>query len=209
MNDMRKSDARVDRTRRLLHRSLATLIQEKSYDAIVVKEILARANVARSTFYAHFDGKEDLLLSSIGHVLASARDRLPELRDPVDRLLHFSLPVLQHIETHVRQAAVDAPREGHQQVHRQLEKVLLEQVEADIRRMPIDRTMPPELLAKHLVTTFLVVIGCSNAGRHRVHTRPTALTARWWSPSCARTAASDREHYDRKRCCVVRADWTC
>jgi len=159
MNDMRKSDARVDRTQLLLHRSLATLIHEKSYDAIVVKEILARANVARSTFYAHFDGKEDLLLSSIGHVLASARDRLPELRDPVDRLLHFSLPVLQHIETHVRQAPDDAPRAGHQQVHRQLEKVLLEQVDADIRRTPIDRTMPPELLAKHLVTTFLVVIG--------------------------------------------------
>ncbi|MFC5435821.1 TetR/AcrR family transcriptional regulator [Rhodanobacter umsongensis] len=158
---MRKTDSRVSRTKLLLHRSLATLIHEKSYDAIVVKEILARANVARSTFYAHFDGKEELLLSSIRHVLAVARDRLSELSDPVDRLLYFSLPVLQHIETHLQQAPVDAPRLGLRQVHRRLEKVLIEQVEADIRRTPLMRAMPavpPELLAKHLVTTFLVVV---------------------------------------------------
>jgi Transcriptional regulator len=161
MSDMRKTDSRVGRTKLLLHRSLATLIHEKRYDAIVVKEILARANVARSTFYAHFDGKEELLLSSIRYVLAAARDRLPELSDPVDKLLYFSLPVLQHIEAHLQQAPAGAPRSGHRQVHRRLERLLLEQVEADIRRAPLDRAipaMPPELLAKHLVTTFLAVI---------------------------------------------------
>lgn len=161
MSDTRKTDSRVSRTRLLLHRSLATLIHEKSYDAIVVKEILARANVARSTFYAHFDGKEELLLGSIRYVLAAARDRLSELSDPVDRLLYFSLPVLQHIEAHLQQAPADAPRSGHRQVHRRLERLLFEQVEADIRRAPLDRAMPampPELLAKHLVTTFLVVV---------------------------------------------------
>ncbi|HUX24767.1 MAG TPA: helix-turn-helix domain-containing protein [Burkholderiales bacterium] len=161
MSDMRKTDSRVRRTKLLLHRSLATLIHEKSYDAIVVKEILARANVARSTFYAHFDGKEELLLSSIRHVLAAAREHVPELSDPVDRLLYFGLPVLQHIETHLQRAPVDAPRPGQRQVHRRLERVLIEQLEADIRRAPLDRitpAMPPELLAKHLVSTFLVVI---------------------------------------------------
>jgi AcrR family transcriptional regulator len=161
MSDMRKTDSRVSRTKLLLHRSLATLIHEKSYDAIVVKEILARANVARSTFYAHFDGKEELLLSSIRYVLATARDRLPESSDPVDRLLYFSLPVLEHIEVHLQQAPVGAPGLGHRQVHRRLERVLLEQVEADIRRAPLDLVlpaMPSDLLAKHLVTTFLVVI---------------------------------------------------
>ncbi|MFC5582141.1 TetR/AcrR family transcriptional regulator [Rhodanobacter terrae] len=161
MSDMRKTDSRASRTRLLLHRSLATLIHEKSYDAIVVKEILARAHLARSTFYAHFDSKEELLLSSIRYVLAVARDRLPELSDPVDRLLYFSLPVLQHIEAHIQQAPVAATRRGHRQVHRRLEKILIEQAEADIRRAPLDRDMPatpPELLAQHLVTTFLVVI---------------------------------------------------
>jgi AcrR family transcriptional regulator len=184
MSDMRKTDSRVGKTRLLLHRSLATLIHEKSYDAIVVKEILARANVSRSTFYAHFDGKEELLLSSIRYVLAAARDRLPGLSDPVDKLLYFSLPMLQHIEAHLRHAPVDAPRPGHQQVHRRLERLLIEQVEADIRRAPLDRgmpAMPPELLAKHLVTTFLVVID-------------------WWLHS--RPAPSAREADDAYRALV-------
>lgn len=161
MSDMRKTDSRVRRTRHMLHRSLATLIHQKSYDAIAVKEILARAEVARSTFYAHFDGKEELLLSSIRQVLADARERLPGLSDPVERLLCFSLPVLQHIEAHLRQAPVDAPGPGQRQVHRRLETVLIEQVEADLRRAPLDRLLPavpPGLLAKHLAATFLVVI---------------------------------------------------
>ena len=101
MNELRKTDSRVRRTELVLHRSLASLIHEKCYDTIVVKEILARANVARSTFYAHFDGKEELLLSSIQHLLADARERLAQASDPVERLLYFSLPVLQHIEAHL------------------------------------------------------------------------------------------------------------
>src|SRR5215469_931964 len=47
-------DRRVQRTRDLLHEALGSLIREKPYDEIAVKEILDRANVGRSTFYLHF-----------------------------------------------------------------------------------------------------------------------------------------------------------
>jgi AcrR family transcriptional regulator len=160
-SEMRKTDSRVRRTELLLHRSLASLIHEKSYDAIVVKEILARAKVARSTFYAHFDGKDELLLSSIRHLLAAARDRLPESSDSIERLLHFSLPVLQHIEAHLQQSQADMRRVDHRQVHQRLGDVLIEHFEADIRGAQLDRAIsaiPLELLAKHLAAAFLVVI---------------------------------------------------
>lgn len=39
------------------------LVSEKPYDDITVREIVERADVGRSTFYAHFDSKEDLLFS--------------------------------------------------------------------------------------------------------------------------------------------------
>jgi len=161
MSDVRKPDSRVRRTELLLHRSLASLIHEKCYDAIVVKEILARANVARSTFYAHFDGKDELLLSSIQHMLADARERLAQASDPVEGLLYFSLPVLQHIEAHLERSPAGRHRPVQWQVHQRLEGALIEQLEADLGRAQLAGAVPaapPELLAKHLAATFLVVM---------------------------------------------------
>ena len=62
-------DRRVRRTRELLHGALSSLIHEKPYEGIVVKEILARANVGRSTFYAHFRDKQGLLETGVRDVL--------------------------------------------------------------------------------------------------------------------------------------------
>ncbi len=59
-----KEDRRVKRTRRRLQRALAALILEKRYEKITVQNIIDRADVSRSTFYAHFLDKEDLLVSS-------------------------------------------------------------------------------------------------------------------------------------------------
>ncbi len=61
-------DRRVQRTRQLLQDALVSLIQEKGYEAVTVQDILDQANVGRSTFYAHFRDKEELLLSRFEHL---------------------------------------------------------------------------------------------------------------------------------------------
>jgi len=50
----KKSDRRIGRTRRLMHEALMALIVEKGYEAVTVQDILDRADVGRSTFYAHY-----------------------------------------------------------------------------------------------------------------------------------------------------------
>ena len=52
-------DRRVRRTRGRLRAALGSLLHERPYEDIAVKQILARADVGRSTFYAHFDDKDD------------------------------------------------------------------------------------------------------------------------------------------------------
>ncbi len=64
-----KDDRRSVRTRKLLEHALYEIMQEKRYDEITVQDILDRANVGRSTFYAHYQDKEDLMLSSMDNVL--------------------------------------------------------------------------------------------------------------------------------------------
>ena len=64
-------DRRVQKTRKLLQDALMELVAEKGYEAVSIREILDRANVGRSTFYAHFQDKD--------HLLHSILDRLDEL----------------------------------------------------------------------------------------------------------------------------------
>ena len=66
-----KPDRRVQRTRELLQRTLIQLIREKSYDAVTIQDITDRANLGRTTFYLHYQTKDDLLLD---HFAAFAAD---------------------------------------------------------------------------------------------------------------------------------------
>jgi AcrR family transcriptional regulator len=90
---MRRPDAnvRAQRTRGALHAAFATLIQARSYEQIEIADITGRAGVSRSTFYAHYRGKDALLAASIATpfaVLAASVDQ--EL--PPERLV----AVLEH-----------------------------------------------------------------------------------------------------------------
>ncbi len=60
-----QTDRRVRRTRRALHQALMELILEKRYDKITIQDIIDRADVGRSTFYAHFLDKDDLLVQGL------------------------------------------------------------------------------------------------------------------------------------------------
>lgn len=62
------ADRRVQRTKQVLFNALMKLVSEKPYDKITVQEILEQANVGRTTFYTHFQSKEDLFLSSHEHI---------------------------------------------------------------------------------------------------------------------------------------------
>ena len=69
-------DRRVQRTRRQLQHALLELILERRYDKITVQDILDRANVGRSTFYAHFRDKDDLLTGGLPHVVAHLHEQI-------------------------------------------------------------------------------------------------------------------------------------
>ena len=59
----RHVDRRVERSTRALGAALIELMVERPFDDITVQDVLDRADVGRSTFYAHFRNKRDLFLS--------------------------------------------------------------------------------------------------------------------------------------------------
>jgi AcrR family transcriptional regulator len=47
--------------------ALVSLMRERPYGEIRVEDVVNRADISRSTFYSHFDGKDDLLASHFAH----------------------------------------------------------------------------------------------------------------------------------------------
>ena len=77
-----KADRRSQRTYRLVSSAFAELLGEKPYEEILVQDIFDRADIGRTTFYAHYFDKKDVLdsiteqeLSMLAHQLAQAPAR--------------------------------------------------------------------------------------------------------------------------------------
>jgi AcrR family transcriptional regulator len=91
------NDRRSQRTRESLFHALLTLMREKRYDSITVQDIIDRANVGRSTFYAHFVDKEDLAVSSFEQVLDSLiQSPVPGASD--EHRLISTVALLRHVQ---------------------------------------------------------------------------------------------------------------
>ena len=82
----KKTDARVRRTRDALGDALIELMQEKPFDTITVQDVLDRAHVSRSTFYAHYSDKDDLLMSDAEEFFESISMALSVHGDKSDRV---------------------------------------------------------------------------------------------------------------------------
>ena len=157
-------DRQVQKTHNLLRGALVSLISEKPYDSIVVKEILDRANVGRSTFYTHFRDKDDLLVSGIHEMLRPVQSTAqPAAGKRRDRILWFSLPIFEYHYQH-RHAGGDriGPRGRailHDHLRRVLANVIAGAVQKGIRdgRKP-SRSIPADLLYEYVASAFVLVL---------------------------------------------------
>jgi len=64
-----KFERRIERTRAAIFGAFRDLVFTRGYDNIAVLDVIERANVGRSTFYEHFENKEQLLGESLAPLL--------------------------------------------------------------------------------------------------------------------------------------------
>ena len=84
-------DPRVVRTRTALQHALFDLIQERRWTKITVQDLLDRTGISRSTFYAHYDNKLDVLTNGIPDLAATM------MIDPTTSRLDLQ-PLFAHVE---------------------------------------------------------------------------------------------------------------
>ena len=95
MKENTKEDRRIQKTRNAILNTFYDIVHRKPYRSIKISEIIEQADIARSTFYEHFNNKEDLLFQSIrGPLDIFARNgarslRPDEITDFISVISHF------------------------------------------------------------------------------------------------------------------------
>ncbi len=79
-----------------MKQALLRLIGEVGYDAITIQQLADAADVARSTFYAHYTSKDDLLFDGFGEWLRSFGEPGSGVDPDGGVRFAFVLPLLRH-----------------------------------------------------------------------------------------------------------------
>jgi len=93
MSAQEKTDRRILRSRQALRAALVELVVAEGYEPLTVQQIAARAGMARTTFYRHYQDKEDLLFNGF-------RQLYDELRTAVAPLQMNDTADWDHVAAH-------------------------------------------------------------------------------------------------------------
>lgn len=150
----RRDDRRVRRTRELLRGALLSLIKEKGYERITVQDIIDRADVGRSTFYAHFRDKEDLLVYGLEELRGAFEVPADDGAEPTESP---TLAVFEHFARYGTVWKAMVGRRGAETFVRHLHRFLSELIGQQLRaRAPDGATeVPVDALVEFAVSTLI------------------------------------------------------
>lgn len=151
-----RPDRRVAKTVRALKAALADLILEKGYDVVTVQNIIDRAEVSRSTFYAHFIDKDDLVLAILKDLEVAPPDPATWAHD--DPPFAWTGQLFGHLASGRRLFRAVAGSPSGQLTRREMDRWLGGLAGAELRRLGVHKRHDPrsvEIAARYVVWTFL------------------------------------------------------
>lgn len=150
-----KQDRRSERTRRLLSEAFVELLREKGYNAITVSDIIDRANVGRSTFYAHYRDKDDLFMNELDRVIEALSQHLPAQEE----MPFFpSLGLFRHVgeEYELYKALLWTP--GIDLLIKHMQKSLSHRIEQRFQESNMESEVPLPIMANFIAGSFLTLL---------------------------------------------------
>src|SRR6187397_3071135 len=150
-----KTDRRSQRTRHLLGAALVELIREKDYGTITVSDIIERANVGRSTFYAHYRDKDALFVGELDRVIEILSQRIPGQEE----IPFFpSLGLFRHVgeEFELYKSLLWTP--GIDLLIKHLQKSISQRVEQGLQNSGRKFEIPHPVLASFIAGSFLTLL---------------------------------------------------
>jgi AcrR family transcriptional regulator len=151
-----RPDRRVGKTRRALKEALTDLILEKGYEGVTVQDVIDRADIGRSTFYAHFADKDDLLMAILADLEMPGPDR--SSWKPDDPAFDWTLELFRHFGSGRRLFKAVASSQSGALARRETTQRLEELARAELSRLKAARRLEPfelETVVRFLVGTFI------------------------------------------------------
>jgi AcrR family transcriptional regulator len=139
------------------------LVVEVPYETITVQQVLDRANVGRSTFYTHFQDKDELLMWGTQHLkeALSVAAAQHHSEDPED-IVNFSRAMFDHAYGYrkIYRALVTSSVWPH--LRQRIQNIIAEQVRRQCKLMKRTQKtkskLPLELFVHYLASTLLTVL---------------------------------------------------
>ena len=150
---MNEKDLRVVRTRRLLKEAFIELAIEHGAENISIRDITKRAQVGYQTFYRHYDGKDDLILTLSADLLQGAQNALipgvaeAQVTENTVRLLKFMQENAQMMQILLRLSN-----------HEDMLRAVIAMGAADGVRLFGGGSIPDEIIGYHFVTGQLNLV---------------------------------------------------
>lgn len=153
MTDTQKSPQQ--NAREIVLNIFPELMMEKEYQKISVQDILKRANIGRTTFYAHFTCKEDVLKGSTERLRDSLIRAVANEHSAKKKQvrLAFSLHFFKHIISHHKLYDDMVGRDDFFMLERYILKILTTLVSAELFEISDSNTqrLKLELTTQHIV----------------------------------------------------------
>lgn len=152
------TDKRVDRTRAALEQSFNEIFLVDGYGKTTPARIAEAAQVGRSTFYEHFDGRDDLLEKRLLQVLRPLADATMDTGEVGD---------LERLLDHFRDSRVIVRALLAGQARVVVMRALTRLIEARIRIEPAGTQVPVRMIAAQVAGGQLALLEEWLSGRHR------------------------------------------
>ncbi len=156
-----KENRRTRRTRQFLRDAFLSLLKEKRYEDISVQDIIKRADVARSTFYAHYVDKEDLLVGRQG-VFASNLGGHAELMAHEEKRRESVLSTrdwFHHIRAQRDILKIIARDSAMDLAMKNLRDILRADIQVKVEKLlPEDGALPPVLVVDYLTDSLMSLL---------------------------------------------------
>jgi AcrR family transcriptional regulator len=180
------NDKRVEKTREALFGAFFGLVLDRPYEDIKVDDIIAIAGVGRSTFYEHFDGKDDILAVSLKQPLPPLADAMrarDNTADIVRVLEHFweNRAIIPGIFTGPARAVVSGV----------LVELIEERFKLDRVGSPNPLLIPPRLAAIQIAEGLLAPVTAWLLGESKCTAEALALVLR---QTATATLEAQRRH---------------